>query len=287
MPRIAFLTMDSLEGFVSDDQLAIDTLKGRGWQVETASWRSKRDWSSYDLVIIRTPWDYQQAPKEFMQVLEEIDRTTRLENPIEVVRWNLRKTYLRDLEQQGIQIVETYWSTEPMTLNLLKECQMRFGSEEVIVKPVVSANADFTYRLHPEQFESALSELQQVFAAREYMIQPFLKTVVEEGEYSVFYFGGEYSHTILKTPKNRDFRVQEEHGGLIKGVAAEAELLDAANLILQALKQQLLYCRADLVRNERGGFSLMELELIEPSLYFRTHPAAADNFARALERWIT
>lgn len=285
--RIAFLTMDSLEGFVSDDQLAIDTLKKRGWQVETVAWRSKRDWSSYDLVVIRTPWDYQQAPEEFMRVLEDIDRATRLENPIEVVRWNLRKTYLRDLEQRGIQIVETYWGAEPMTLDLLKECQDRFGSEEVIVKPVVSANADFTYRLRPEQFDSALSELQQVFAAREYMIQPFLRTVVEEGEYSVFYFGGEYSHTILKTPKNRDFRVQEEHGGLIKGVAAEATLLDAANLILQALKQQLLYCRADLVRDERGGFSLMELELIEPSLYFRTHPAAAENFARALERWIT
>lgn len=285
--RIAFLTMDSLEGFVSDDQLAIDTLKKRGLQVETVAWRSKRDWSSYDLVVIRTPWDYQQAPEEFMRVLEDIDRATRLENPIEVVRWNLRKTYLRDLEQRGIQIVRTYWGTEPMTLDLLKECQDSFGSEEVIVKPVVSANADFTYRLRPEQFDSALSELQQVFAAREYMIQPFLRTVVEEGEYSVFYFGGEYSHTILKTPKNRDFRVQEEHGGLIKGVAAEAKLLEAANLILQALKRQLLYCRADLVRDERGGFSLMELELIEPSLYFRTHPAAAENFARALERWIT
>lgn len=286
MRRTAFLTMDSLEGFVSDDQLAIDLLRARGWQVETVSWRSSQDWSSYDLVVIRTPWDYQQAPEEFLKVLEEIACVTRLENPIEVVRWNLRKTYLRDLAEQGIRIVETHWGAEPLTIELLEECYQRFGSEEIIVKPVVSANADFTYRLRPEQFRPALPELEQVFAHREYMIQPFLRAVVEEGEYSVFYFGGEYSHTILKTPKNRDFRVQEEHGGLIQGVTVEPELLNASQTILQALKQELLYGRVDLVRNEHGGFSLMELELIEPSLYFRTHPEAAANFVQAMERWI-
>lgn len=278
--------MDNLEGFVSDDHLVIDMLKAQGWHLETVPWRSKCDWSRYDLVVIRTPWDYQQAPEEFMCVLEEIACATRLENPLEVVRWNLRKTYLRELAEAGVQIVETHWGTEPLTIELLRDCHQRFGSEEIVVKPVVSANADFTYRLRPEQFISALPELNQVFASREYMIQPFLRTVVEEGEYSVFYFGGDYSHTILKTPKSRDFRVQEEHGGLIQGVIAEPELLKASQITIQALRRELLYCRADLVRNERGGFLLMELELIEPSLYFRTHPAAAANFVRAMERWI-
>ncbi len=117
------------------------------------------------------------------------------------------------------------------------------------------------------------------------MAQPFLPAVTSEGEFSLFYFGGEHSHTILKTPMAGDFRVQEEHGGFIRAVETEPALRDAADAALRAIGEMSLYARADFVRkNDGSGFWLMELELIEPSLYFRTDSEAAARFARCLHQ---
>ena len=120
------------------------------------------------------------------------------------------------------------------------------------------------------------------------MAQPFVTAVASEGEYSLFYFNGDLSHAIVKTPKAEDFRVQEEHGGQIIAVAAASDLRGAAERVLDTLAGPLLYARVDLVRNPSGdGFWLMELELIEPSLYLRMDPEAARRFATALDRRIT
>ena len=115
------------------------------------------------------------------------------------------------------------------------------------------------------------------------MAQPFLSHVVAEGEFSLFYFNGTLSHSILKTPKADDFRVQEEHGGVIRAVEVESKLREAGDAALGALDSVPLYARADFVRaNDGGGFWLIELELIEPSLYLRTDPGAPARFAQAL-----
>jgi glutathione synthase/RimK-type ligase-like ATP-grasp enzyme len=114
------------------------------------------------------------------------------------------------------------------------------------------------------------------------MVQPFVNAIVDEGEYSLFYFGGVYSHTILKSPKRGDFRVQEEHGGRITAVAPEHDLRETADNIVASISQ-LLYARVDLVRNDSGKFLLMELELIEPALYFRMDEESPRRFATALD----
>ncbi|MDX1440598.1 MAG: hypothetical protein R3284_11920, partial [Rubricoccaceae bacterium] len=124
-------------------------------------------------------------------------------------------------------------------------------------------------------------ELHDAFAERAYMVQPFMQNVVDEGEFSLFYFNNVYSHTILKTPKTGDFRVQEEHGGIIQSVDTEPELLKAGDHAIASLPN-LLYARADFVR-EGSKFLLMELELIEPALYFRMDPASPMRFARAFD----
>ena len=128
------------------------------------------------------------------------------------------------------------------------------------------------------------SEIEAYYADRALMAQPFIPAIVDEGEFSLFYFDGAHSHTILKTPKPADFRVQEEHGGWIRAVPAEPALLDAGAVVMRALGEfgdTPLYARVDLVRTD-AGWVLMELELIEPSLYFRTTEGAAERFARAL-----
>jgi hypothetical protein len=172
-------------------------------------------------------------------------------------------------------MVSTIWSGDVPTEALFAKWQSTFGTNELIIKPTVSATAQDTFRL-----ADFLPEVARVFNGRPYIVQPFVPGIVSEGEYSLFFFNGLYSHTILKAPKLGDFRVQEEHGGIITAVTPEPDLLDTARAITNLIEPQPLYSRIDLVRDE-GEWLLMELELIEPALYFRMDEAAPLNFAKA------
>jgi hypothetical protein len=286
MRQCAFLTLDTPEGWVTDDDLAHEPLRALGWEVTPLPWnRSGVDWSRFEAVVIRSTWDYHKHLDEFLATLETIDRSgARLANPLETVRWNVRKTYLRDLEASGLPVVPTLWRTDPGA-DRIRRLFDELQTDEIVLKPVVSASAYDTFRLDRGADPSAVAEIAGVFAGREVMAQPFLASIVEEGEYSLFYFGGELSHTILKSPKERDFRVQEEHGGFIRAADPPAPLPDLGRRILEALPVMPLYARVDLVRVE-SGFVLMELELVEPSLYFRIVPGSAERFARAFADWI-
>jgi hypothetical protein len=274
--------MDSLADYVSDDELAREPLRELGWNVETISWRDKAvDWNDFEAVIIRTPWDYQREPEAFLEVLRAIDKSkARLEHPLEIVEWNLSKLYLRELENAGIKIVPTIWGEGEIDEMLFQSWFEHFAADEIVIKPIVSATAEFTYRL-----QNFTSELTGIFSKRKYMIQPFMPNITSEGEFSLFYFGGEYSHTILKTPKPKDFRVQEEHGGIIQPAAPTEKLLDAARKVFEYIKPLPLYARIDFVR-DANDFALMELELIEPALYFRMDEDAPERFARVFNNWM-
>jgi len=287
MPRCAFLTMDSLDEFEVYDDLLIKPLSQLGWSVDMVSWRDRQvDWNTFEAVIIRSPWDYQQDAQLFMQVLEEIDQSSaRLENPLDLVKWNIDKTYLRELEQEGILIVPTLWGRR-LEAEQLDKAFKQLDTRELVIKPTVSANADDTFRVKQEVKLQTKREMLRTFYDRAYMIQPFMKSIVTEGEFSLFYFGGEYSHTILKTPGKGDFRVQEEHGGILASVEPETKLLKRAQQTMARLQPQPLYARADYVRTEDDDFALMELELIEPSLYFNMDPESPRRFARIFDRWM-
>lgn len=273
--------MDSLEGYVSDDELAVPPLSRLGYKVETVSWRSTdTDWSAFDIVVIRTPWDYQNDPERFLDVLAEIESSgTRLENPLSLAKWNFDKRYLIDLESKGIPIVPTLWGEGEFPADDVAGWLTQLDAPEAVIKPTVSATAQDTYRL--TGFDPAIAAR---FRGRSFMVQPFIQAIVDEGEYSVFYFNGEFSHAILKTPKPRDFRVQEEHGGIITAVRPEAGLLAAADAVAAMIVPEPLYSRIDLVRGPEGGFRIMELELIEPALYLRMDSDAPARFAAAIDR---
>lgn len=290
-PTCAFLTTDDLDGFFTYDALAVPCFEELGWTVEKISWRAggrgEVDWSAYRVVVIRTPWDYQDDPDAFLRVLEEIDAATRLENSLDLCRWNLAKTYLRDLERRGVEIVPTVWhaADAPLAPSLVDALD-DLGVDEIVVKPVIGANADRTHRLGRETGGESTGDRAAAEAdltGRPAMIQPFLRAIVDEGEYSLFAFDGELSHAVLKTPASGDFRVQEEHGGRIRGVSPESDLVAAGETVLTALDETPLYLRADFVRH-RGRFLLMELELIEPSLYFPYDRKSPRRFAEATVR---
>ena len=291
MRKCAFLTTDHLDGFVTDDELALEPLRDLGWDVDAVSWReelreARVEWDQYEAVIIRTTWDYHKEPGAFLRSLEAIEASrAELINPLALVRWNLHKSYLRRLEEKGVRIVATRWGCglEHGTLHGIFDS---LGAEAIVIKPAIGASADDTFHVHRDAVANFSDHIIDAFRDRDFLAQPFLRQIVEEGEYSLFYFSGEHSHTILKRPKEHDFRVQEEHGGDISAVTVEDDLIERGRRLLDLLDVPPLYARVDYVRDAEDGVALMELELIEPALYFRNAPQAATRFAHAFHRWM-
>ncbi len=285
MRRCAFLTLAERGNYVIDDEHAYAPMAELGWQVEPVVWDEPEiDWDAYELVVIRSPWDYQLKPAEFLQVLAKIEASSaRLENPAAIVEWNLQKTYLNDLQERGVEIVPTHFAPR-LKKGELATLFDTIEADEIVLKPQVGATAMGAYRLSLQDLERMQKEIEAYYANTALMAQPFLNAIASEGEYSLFYFSGEYSHAILKTPKAQDFRSQEEHGADIQPVIANDPLREAGKKAIDSIGESLLYARADFVRaNDGAGFQLMELELIEPALYFRTDPDSAMRFARAAD----
>lgn len=271
--------------FVTDYDISFDAMAELGWKVDTVPWRDTSiEWDDYDAVYICTPWDYPEDADLFILVLETIDASSaHLLNPLSLVKWTLAKTYLRDLEKRGAAIVPSIWFND-IDASQIQRWFEALSSDKVVIKPDVGANAQHTYVLTDPVSDELMSHLLQIFADRPFFVQPFMENVHSEGEYSLFLFDGEYSHAILKTPAAGDFRTQEEHGAQIKSIVASPQQIEAARKVLALVKPKPVYVRADFVRDVGDNYLLMELELIEPSLYLRTDDQAAVRFAAAFDR---
>lgn len=278
----AFLTLFERGDFVIDDEHAIAPLADLGWKVTTLPWQQTRiPWGSFDAVILRSTWDYWNDVEGFVRVLELINRESQLANSLDIVRWNLEKTYLLELEQKGVGIVPTLWP-ESLGPDSFVGFSEQLGSHDLVIKPVVGANGEDAYRVSPTDSPQRRTEIAACFIGRRAMVQRFMPRVLTEGEYSLFFFNGIFSHSILKTPARSEFRSQEERGAEIRDVVPEKHLQDCGQWVLGALPETPLYARIDFVRHENNDFRVMELELIEPSLYLRTDPGAPLRFARAI-----
>ena len=283
--RVAFLSIEDLSNFVADDPLVVGPLRRLGHEAEFVPWQAAVDWRKFDGVVIRTTWDYQDHLPAFLRVLQEIETQTRLANPLEIVKWNAdKKIYLQDIEKRGGRIIPTIWSDRKIHYRQIREWFEQLDTAEIVIKPTVGANAQHTFRLRRRKIDG--EALSKIFDNRSYMVQPFMRGIVDEGEFSLFYFNGEYSHTILKTPKAGDFRVQEEHGGLIQSIKPSTDLSATGAKIIKCISPTSLYARVDFVRTEAGEFLVVELELIEPSMYLRQADHAPQMFAEAIDRWL-
>lgn len=290
---VVFLTLDQVGDFVIDDDMALPALEALGWPVVVRPWKEMvREAAqgplptpSPALVVIRSTWDYHHVPQLFLEGMEALERRgLLLENSLPLVRWNLDKRYLRELEERGVPIVPTLWRDHGLEPGDLAGAARHFRAGEMIVKPVVGASAEDTLRIRVEDIPRREEEALELFRGRSAQLQPFVPAVVEEGEYSLVYFSGRYSHTLLKTPVAGDFRVQEEYGSALTTVEPGALLRAAAERVLEAIPipETPLYARVDLVR-WREAWVLMELELIEPSLYLRMEEGAPARFAAAVD----
>lgn len=284
--RCLFLTMEDTGGWSIDADLAFDPMSALGWHCEWIPWKTPGvDWNACDAVYIAAPWDYPQDLQRFIDVLGDIDASSAiLVNDLSLVNWSIAKTYLRDLESRGAAIVPSRWF-DAWTDAALDGCFNAFG-ENIIAKPVVSTNATDTFFLARPVAEEMRAQLQKTFAERPFVVQPFIDAIRSEGEYSLFYFGMDFSHAIQKVPKRGDFRVQEEHGAEIIAVEPEVVLRKTGDFVMSLVNPLPVYCRCDFVRNSKGQFLVMELELIEPSMYLRMHKDAPRRFAKAFDDYV-
>lgn len=286
--QLAYLTMANTDGWSIDADLGFPPLQQRGWQINGMPWQTQGvDWNRYTAVYIGVPWDYPEDPERFLAVLGDVERSSALlVNPLPLVHWSLAKTYLRDLEAGGAPIVPSLWF-ETMDLDAVRDAFDHFDVPQLIIKPVVSTNATDTFLLDREQLAGLGDTLTSTFAGRGFVIQAYIDNIADDGEYSLFYFNRHFSHAIRKVPKRGDFRVQEEHGSSIGPVAPGASLLAAGERAMHLVDPCPVYARADFVRGPDGEFLVMELELIEPSMYLRMDAGAPERFAAAFDEYVS
>ena len=279
MPRIALATYAAFPELPSDDQIFQRALERRGAAALPVRWDAPVDWSAFDAVVVRSCWDYHLRHGEFLAWIDRVERDGGvLHNAPSILRWNSDKRYLRDLEKSGVDVVRTRWSDETGTPPTLAGILAEEGWEEVVIKPAISASATDTWRIpagRAGEWEDRFREMARRGPA---LIQPFLPEVSRDGEWSLVFIGGGFSHALLKRPAPGDFRVQAELGGTQHAVAADPALVRAARTVLARAPGSPSYARVDgcLVR---GTFRVMELELLEPTLYFTEGPEAAERLA--------
>lgn len=233
--------------------------------------------SAYDAILIGTVWDYMQKPDAFLAALERFDAASLLLNPRSTVVWNSDKGYLRELEARGLPVIPTHWA-DSATPEAIAKAFDQFDCDRLVIKPRIGASAWRQARVTRGQ---ALPPADQM-PPDACLIQPFLKAAETEGETTLLFFGREFSHALVKTPKAGDYRTQSMYGAREEAVTPSDEAIETARAALEAVEGPLLYGRVDLMRRADGRFAIMELELIEPYYYPEQGPQLGSNFAKAL-----
>jgi glutathione synthase/RimK-type ligase-like ATP-grasp enzyme len=230
-----------------------------------------------DLVLPVIAWGYHRRHADWLTATRTwAEAGVRMANPPSVLGWNSDKAYLNRLAEAGVPIPPTIW-TDGVTQARVDDAFARLGTDRIVVKPKVSAGAFQTLRLSPGE---ALIQPPTGPA----MIQPYLPTIETEGETSLLFFGGRFSHAVNKRPVPGDFRIQVQFGGKYRSVEPDSAALAVADRVLAAIKGPLLYARIDLAPDADRQWLLMEAELIEPDFYLANDPAKGAGFVKAVER---
>lgn len=280
---IGLVTYAKQPVLTDDDRPLIGALAEIGLDAEPVQWDDASvDWRTYETLVLRSTWDYHLRVPEFEAWLATLDReAVSLWNPTSVVRWNMHKSYLRGLQQAGILIPGTRWLPRGGAVAL--ESLLRAAAwTEAIVKPAVSASATKTSRVHIDNAADA-GDFARLLEHADVLVQEVVPEVAHDGEWSLMFIGGAYSHATLKKPRPGDFRVQQELGGSADPATAPSTAVAAGERITSHIPGRWLYARIDGVMTSRG-FMLMEVECIEPVLFFEQAPGSYERFAAGLNQ---
>ena len=281
MPKIIILT-PSPDYDENWSVPAADYRRLLGNDIAFREWTKPGDLSGFDLILPLIAWGYNRDCAAWFALLDRLEaENLPVANPAKLLRWNTDKAYLVELAEAGVATVPTL-IRESLNDAALANAREIFGSSSLVVKPPISGGADGTFLVGPSD------PLPTEAVGQRMLIQPFLPAISEDGEYSLFYFGGQYSHAISKHPAKGDFRVQEQFGGVERGIDAPADAKELAEAALAATERlhdsaPITYARVDMVRDGEGVFRLMELELIEPSLFLGFAEDKGAMFAAAVQ----
>ena len=301
MTHIALVTARAARGTDPDMPPLLAALREAGAQVHEVDWDDDDvDWSSYDLALLRSTWDYAHRVQEFLDWAARVAEQTHLQNPLAVIRWNSDKHYLAELARAGVPVVPSTFAepdddaaaaVDTFLANLANPSSSGAGAAEAgdfVVKPAVGAGSRDAQRHGRADRDQAVAHVRRLLDQRRaVLLQPYLRQVDEHGETALLFFEGEFSHAVRKGPLLRrgeapttDLYAKET----ITPCEASPCELDVARRALAAIPfaQPLLYARVDLIRDDHGSPVLLELELVEPSVFAGFADGAAERFARAI-----
>ncbi|GAA4418289.1 hypothetical protein GCM10023187_51580 [Nibrella viscosa] len=285
--KIAYICYEDIGTYASsvenEDQALFRFLKTKGLDIHFMLWTDPlAQWSHFDLALLKAPWDYFEKIDQFYAWLDTLKQQhVPLLNPYDIVRWNSDKHYLRDIAAAGFPVTPTLFLEKGEQADLAAYFD-QFNSVKLIVKPCISAGSKNTYAISREQLSDFTPKLNALLQQEAFMVQPFLTQIQEEGEWSLLFFNGVFSHAVLKKAKAGDFRVQHYLGGTIHPQQPSPALVQAAEAYVRRFAKDCLYARVDgtLVAEQ---FVLMELELIEPFLFLFTDPNSYERYFEALQ----
>jgi hypothetical protein len=279
--KVAIVTCKKLPEPDVDQELLTSALTARGAHVRMLPWDDDGLCPDDDeLVVIRSTWNYFEDVERFLAWVTRTGKATRLYNPASVIRRNAKKTYLRELEERGIDVVPTEWAMRdpgnpsPKSVDAIMRER---GWETVVIKPVVSAGSFKTQRFDASTVEGAQRFLDELRAERDVMIQRWMPSVDTYGERSLVWIDGDFTHAIRKSP-----RFVGGHEAVSGEVPIAPKERAFAERVLEPIRDDILYARVDMVEDETGKMRLMELELIEPSLFLKQCPAALDRLVAGI-----
>lgn len=285
MKKIALATCREYADLTVEDKLLADCLRNLGFDPKPLVWNEpNQSLADYSAVIVRSCWDYHKKPQEFLAWIGKLESSgLKVLNPPNILRWNVDKTYLRELEKSGVKIPPTVWFEKGEAGSLSKTLAEN-DWQKAVLKPTISATAWRTFIVTPENADELQPELENLLLTGGAMVQKFVAEIQTKGEWSFVFFNKEFSHAVLKRAKAGDFRVQDNFGGSVEtSVKPAPALVKMAQEIIRNINEDLLYARVD-GAEIAGEFCLMELELIEPVFFLENNLSAATKFAAAIAR---
>jgi glutathione synthase/RimK-type ligase-like ATP-grasp enzyme len=276
--RIALCTWSDPSYVDPEPPLVAERLAARGHRADVVVWHDDVDWAAYDLVVIRSTWDYFERLEEFLAWVDRVDVESRIVNPPAVVRWNVHKGYLAELGAAGVPVLPML--VVPRGAADIEARIAATGWEEVVVKPAVDGGARKAAR-GLAAAPALLEHAGRIIELGDVVVQPYAPGI-EDGEVSLLVFDGEVSHAVRKVPAPGDYRVQAHHGGAERPHTATAAELATARAALAVAPPGVAYARVDLVEHQ-GVPTVMELELVEPDLFLRVDGAALDRYVDLVE----
>ncbi|CAM4071211.1 MULTISPECIES: ATP-grasp domain-containing protein [Flavobacterium] len=279
--KIALLTCEKLPDLLPSDQLLIPELAKHNIVAKAEIWDNiSVDWSTYDYLIFRNTWDYYEKEEKFNLWLNKIEQLgIKTLNSLSIIKENKHKFYLQKLQEKGITIIPTLFQEKTNNLNLKSAIPNHW--KKAVIKPAFSAGSYLTKAFDISKIDTINQEYKSIATEKELLIQKFIPEINTEGETSFIFFNKQFSHCINKKPAQNDFRIQVQFGGKYTIIQPSKETIQQAQEIVNCFPDNLLYARVDgiIIKNK---IHLMEVECIEPDLYFSLAPESLQRFTTSL-----